>query len=156
MTAPSAPGRAFLTSCTDADRLPCRLLVGLPPGRRWRTRGRRHRARPARSGGMLILGLTGWLGCARVVRGMALSPKAMPDVEAARAIGGSPLRIALPHGLPGVWTPVIVLATQQVGRMMRDAWGSLGESRDNVNQCGPWLRRDRPVPHDFSKIPFSQ
>ena len=67
---------------------------------------------------VLILGLTGWLGYARVVRGMALSLKAMPYVEAARAIGGSPLRIALQHVLPGVWTPVIVLATQQVGTMM--------------------------------------
>jgi peptide/nickel transport system permease protein len=67
---------------------------------------------------VLILGLTGWLGYTRVVRGVVLSVKAMPYVEAAKAIGGSPPRIVLKHVLPGVWTPVIVLATQQVGAMM--------------------------------------
>jgi len=67
---------------------------------------------------VLILGLTGWLGYARVVRGVVLSVKAMPYVEAARALGGSPLRLVVRHVLPGVWTPVIVLATQQVGAMM--------------------------------------
>lgn len=67
---------------------------------------------------IVILGCTGWLGYARVVRATSLSVKAMPYVEAARAIGGSPVRIALRHVLPGVWTPVIVLATQQVGTMM--------------------------------------
>lgn len=67
---------------------------------------------------VLILGLTGWLGYTRVVRGVVLSVKAMPYVEAARALGGSPPRIVLLHVLPGVWTPVIVLATQQVGAMM--------------------------------------
>ncbi len=67
---------------------------------------------------ILILGLTGWLGYARVVRGVVLSLKEMPYVEAARALGTPPPRIVLRHVLPGVWTPVIVLATQQVGTMM--------------------------------------
>jgi peptide/nickel transport system permease protein len=67
---------------------------------------------------ILILGLTGWLGYARVVRGVVLSLKEMPYVEAARALGAPGLRIVLRHVLPGVWTPVIVIATQQVGTMM--------------------------------------
>jgi peptide/nickel transport system permease protein len=70
------------------------------------------------SGLILILGLTGWLGYARVVRGIVLSLKEMPYVEAARALGVSHPRIVLRHVLPGVWTPVIVIATQQVGTMM--------------------------------------
>ena len=67
---------------------------------------------------ILILGLTGWLGYARVVRGVVLSLKEMPYVEAARTLGGTPTRLVLRHVLPGVWTPVIVVATQQVGTMM--------------------------------------
>jgi peptide/nickel transport system permease protein len=67
---------------------------------------------------ILILGLTGWLGYARIVRGVVLSLKEMPYVEAARALGAPGLRIVLRHVLPGVWTPVIVIATQQVGTMM--------------------------------------
>lgn len=42
----------------------------------------------------------------------------MPYVEAARALGVPHPWIVLRHVLPGVWTPVIVLATQQVGTMM--------------------------------------
>jgi peptide/nickel transport system permease protein len=67
---------------------------------------------------ILILGLTGWLGYARIVRGVVLSLKEMPYVEAARALGAAPPRLMLRHVLPGVWTPVIVVATQQVGAMM--------------------------------------
>ena len=67
---------------------------------------------------ILILGLTGWLGYARVVRAVVLSLKETPYVEAARALGAPGLRIVLRHVLPGVWTPVIVIATQQVGTMM--------------------------------------
>jgi peptide/nickel transport system permease protein len=67
---------------------------------------------------ILILGLTGWLGYARIVRSVVLSLKEMRYVEAARALGAEPPRLLLRHVLPGVWTPVIVVATQQVGTMM--------------------------------------
>jgi peptide/nickel transport system permease protein len=67
---------------------------------------------------ILILGLTGWLGYARIVRGVVLSLKEMLYVEAARALGAAPARLLLRHVLPGVWAPVIVVATQQVGAMM--------------------------------------
>ncbi len=67
---------------------------------------------------ILILGFTGWLGYARIVRSVVLSLKEMPYVEAARAVGAGPGRLLLRHVLPGVWTPVIVVATQQVGTMM--------------------------------------
>jgi peptide/nickel transport system permease protein len=67
---------------------------------------------------ILILGLTGWLGYARIVRGVVLSLKEMPYVEAARALGAAPPRLLVRHVLPGIWTPVIVVATQQVGAMM--------------------------------------
>ncbi len=69
-------------------------------------------------GVIAILGLTSWLGYARIVRGVVLSLKQLPYVEAARALGASPGRVALRHVLPGVWTPVIVVATQQVGAMI--------------------------------------
>ena len=67
---------------------------------------------------ILILGCTGWLGYARIVRGVVLSLKEMPYVEAARALGANTSRLVLRPVLPGIWTPVIVVATQQVGTMM--------------------------------------
>ncbi|MGH2458170.1 MAG: ABC transporter permease [Chloroflexota bacterium] len=70
------------------------------------------------TGLIIILGLTGWLGYARIVRGVVLSLKQMPYVEAAHALGASHPRTLFKHVLPGVWTPVIVVATQQVGSMM--------------------------------------
>ena len=62
-----------------------------------------------------ILGFTGWVGYARIVRGQVFSLKEQPFVEAARASGAKDTRIILKHILPNVWTPVIVLATQHVG-----------------------------------------
>ena len=70
------------------------------------------------TGLIVILGLTGWLGYARIVRGVVLSLKQLPYVEASRALGASHPRTLFRHILPGVWTPVIVVATQQVGTMM--------------------------------------
>jgi peptide/nickel transport system permease protein len=67
---------------------------------------------------IVILGVTSWLGYARIVRGVVLSLKTVPYVEAAHALGASPARTLFRHILPGVWTPVIVVATQQVGAMI--------------------------------------
>ena len=69
-------------------------------------------------GVIAILGLTSWLGYARIVRGIVLSLKVVPYVEAAQAIGATHTRTLLRHILPGVWAPVIVVATQQVGAMI--------------------------------------
>lgn len=70
------------------------------------------------AGLVIVLGVTGWLGYTRIVRGVVLSLKTAPYVEAAHALGASHLRTLFRHILPGVWTPVIVVATQQVGSMM--------------------------------------
>jgi peptide/nickel transport system permease protein len=62
-----------------------------------------------------ILGFTGWVGYARIVRGQVLSLKERPFVEAARCAGAADGQILLRHILPNVWTPVIVVATNHVG-----------------------------------------
>jgi ABC-type dipeptide/oligopeptide/nickel transport system permease subunit len=69
-------------------------------------------------GVIVILGLTSWLGYARIVRGVVLSLKTVPYVEAAHALGAGHARTLFRHILPGVWAPVIVVATQQVGAMI--------------------------------------
>lgn len=61
-----------------------------------------------------ILGLVGWGGTARVIRGMVLSVKQQDFVNAARALGGSHLRIIIRHVLPNTLTFVIVAATLAV------------------------------------------
>lgn len=69
---------------------------------------------PGMLGLFLALGLTGWTGIARVIRGTVLSLKEREFIEAARAIGCGPLRIMLVHILPNCIAPVIVLGTMQV------------------------------------------
>jgi len=68
----------------------------------------------------LIIALTavGWVGYARVVRGSILSIKKELFIESARAIGCSKLRIATHHILPNIISPVIVLATMNMGTII--------------------------------------
>jgi ABC-type dipeptide/oligopeptide/nickel transport system permease subunit len=63
----------------------------------------------------VVLGLTGWMGTSRVVRGEVLSVREQPYVEAARALGYSDGRILFRHVLPNALGPVIVAATLGVG-----------------------------------------
>ncbi|RIK40137.1 MAG: peptide ABC transporter permease [Chloroflexi bacterium] len=64
---------------------------------------------------ILVLGISGWVGYARIVRGTVLSLREQPFIEAARCVGLPDWRLVLRHLLPNVWTPVIILATQGVG-----------------------------------------
>jgi peptide/nickel transport system permease protein len=60
---------------------------------------------------MLIIGITGWMGVARLVRAEVLSIKERDYVMAARSIGASDLRIIFRHILPNASAPVLVAAT---------------------------------------------
>ena len=60
---------------------------------------------------MIIIGLTGWMGVARLVRAEVLSLRERDFVLAARAIGASDLRIMFRHIFPNAMTPVLVSAT---------------------------------------------
>jgi len=57
---------------------------------------------------MLILGLTGWTGIARLTRGEFLKLKEMDFVTSARALGAGGLRIMFRHILPNALAPVLV------------------------------------------------
>lgn len=60
---------------------------------------------------MLIIGLTGWMGVARLVRAEVLSLRERDFILAARALGASDLRIIFRHILPNALSPVLVSAT---------------------------------------------
>jgi peptide/nickel transport system permease protein len=64
---------------------------------------------------MAILGLTGWVGIARFVRGEFLRVRAMDYVAAAQSLGVSDLRIMLRHVLPNAIAPVLVAMAFGVG-----------------------------------------
>ena len=59
----------------------------------------------------IALGITGWPGLARLIRGQALSLRGREYVEAARALGVPNSQIILRHILPNLLSPIIVAST---------------------------------------------
>lgn len=60
---------------------------------------------------MAVIGLTGWMGVARLVRAETLIIREMDYITAARCSGASDVRIILRHILPNALSPVLVAAT---------------------------------------------
>jgi len=60
---------------------------------------------------MIVIGLTGWMGVARLVRAEVLSLRERDFILAARSIGASNSRIIFRHILPNALSPVLVAAT---------------------------------------------
>ena len=81
----------------------------------------------ASMGGLLfvfiVLGALNWIGMARITRGQTLSYKQKEFVEAARAVGASPIRIIFHHLLPNVLGPCIVQETLNIpGYILTEAF----------------------------------
>jgi peptide/nickel transport system permease protein len=70
----------------------------------------------------VIIGVTGWMGTARLVRGEVFSIRERGYIEAARAVGASSRRIIGHHILPNIISLIIVIASFDV------AGGILAES----------------------------
>jgi ABC-type dipeptide/oligopeptide/nickel transport system permease subunit len=101
------------------------------------------------------LGLTSWLGTARVVRAKTLSVRNLDFVGAARALGQPVWRILVRHVLPNVAGPVIVLGTAQVASMIvaesvlsylgvgisppTPTWGHMLYEGQDAYESAPWL-----------------
>ena len=93
---------------------------------------------------------------ARVIRSSTLTLREQPFVEAAKAIGMPEMRIAIRHVLPNTLSPLIVLATAQLGSAIlveatlsflglgvpepHPSWGRmLSESAAEYVRTAPWL-----------------
>jgi len=63
---------------------------------------------------IIVLGITGWVPYARVIRSEVLSIRGSDFVVAARTIGARDNRILFRHILPNIIAPVITIATFQV------------------------------------------
>lgn len=63
---------------------------------------------------MVVIGLTGWTGIARVIRGEVLKRKNFEYVMAAKISGASHLRTLAVHILPNSLAPVMVMASFQM------------------------------------------
>ena len=111
--------------------------------------------RPSTGLVVVVLGLTGWMGVARLVHGEVRALAARPFVEGAVAIGARRLRVLVRHILPNALTPVIVAAALGVGNaIMLEAglsylglgvqpptasWGNMIASGRDVLVNAPWV-----------------
>jgi ABC-type dipeptide/oligopeptide/nickel transport system permease subunit len=102
------------------------------------------------------IGIVGWAGMARIVRGQVLVVRQLEYIQAIKALGAGDLRIMAQHVLPNVIAPVVIAATLGVaGAIMAEAalsflglgvpppapsWGSMiadGRDLDQLRRA-PW------------------
>jgi len=104
---------------------------------------------------MIVIGLTGWMGVARLVRAEFLSQKERDFVLAAKSIGQSDFFIIFRHILPNAMAPVLVSATLGVaGAILTESalsflgigvqpptpsWGSILTEGKNYIEFAWWL-----------------
>jgi len=110
---------------------------------------------PSLSNAMIAIGISATPVFIRLTRGTTLAIKAEDFVLAARAIGNSPLRIALRHVLPNIIPPLLVQATLAIAAAViaeaslsflglgqqppQPSWGSMLNTAKNYIDNAPWM-----------------
>jgi ABC-type dipeptide/oligopeptide/nickel transport system permease subunit/ABC-type transport system substrate-binding protein len=103
---------------------------------------------------LLVLGLTGWTGTARLVRARTLAIRELDFVTAALALGAGRARVVLRHVLPNVTGTLIVVATTSVAQMIL-AEAVLGYLTLGVQPPRPtWGRMLHESEHYLGTRPF--
>jgi peptide/nickel transport system permease protein len=67
---------------------------------------------------VIILAIDGWMIYARMTRGVVLSAREKPYVEAAEIVGCRPRRIIFRHILPNLLSPIVTLAILEFARVV--------------------------------------
>ncbi|WP_366923478.1 ABC transporter permease [Metallumcola ferriviriculae] len=105
---------------------------------------------------VLALAFNGWMVYARMARGLVLSLRDGPLVEAAKAIGTPPGKIMYRHIFPNIFSPLLTLYVLEVARIIlaeatmsflgygiqppKASWGLIiGEGRKYITAGGWWL-----------------
>ncbi len=65
---------------------------------------------------IVVIGLSGWVSYARILRSQVLVLRSREFVEAIHALGGSVWRVVLRHVLPNVLSSIVVVATLELAR----------------------------------------
>ena len=110
---------------------------------------------PSLQNAMIAIGITAAPVFMRVTRGAAMDAASNDYVEAARALGNPPWRVALRHVLPNIIPPILVQATLAIaGAIIAEAalsflglgqqppapsWGSMLNSAQRFLAQAPWL-----------------
>jgi peptide/nickel transport system permease protein len=110
---------------------------------------------PSLTNAMIAIGFAAMPAYIRLTRGQVISAKHEDYVEAARALGNPPLRIAVRHILPNVMPPIMVQASLTIaGAIIAEAalsflglgqqppqpsWGSMLNSARSFLSQAPWM-----------------
>lgn len=65
---------------------------------------------------VVVIGLSGWVSYARILRSQVLVVRSREFVESIHALGGSLARVVLRHVLPNVLSSIVVIATLELAR----------------------------------------
>src|SRR5262249_35322202 len=65
---------------------------------------------------IVVIGLSGWVSYARILRSQVLVLRSREFVEAIHALGGSVWRVVLRHVVPNVLSSIVVVATLELAR----------------------------------------
>jgi peptide/nickel transport system permease protein len=104
---------------------------------------------------LVVLGATGWMGVARLVRGEVLGVRAQPYVSAAEALGASSPRVLWRHVVPNALGSAIVATTLGVGNAIllesglsflglgiqppAPSWGNMIAGGRDLIVTAPWV-----------------
>ena len=110
---------------------------------------------PSLSNAMIAIGVSATPVFVRLTRAQVLNVKVEPYVEAARALGNPPWRIALRHVLPNATAPLIVQSTLATASAViaeaslsflglgqqppQPSWGSMLNTAKNFVEQAPWM-----------------
>jgi peptide/nickel transport system permease protein len=110
---------------------------------------------PSLTNAMIAIGVSATPIFVRLTRAQVLNVKVEDFIEAARAVGNPPLRIALRHVLPNIVAPLIVQATLAIAAAViaeaslsflglgqqppAPSWGSMLNTAKNFIDNAPWM-----------------
>ena len=105
---------------------------------------------PSLTNAMIAIGVSATPVFVRLARAAVLNVKVEDYVEAARAVGNSPLRIALRHVLPNIAAPLIVQSTLVIAEASLSflglgqqppspSWSSMLNTAKNYVDNAPWM-----------------
>jgi peptide/nickel transport system permease protein len=67
---------------------------------------------------IIVLSINGWMVYARITRGIMLSLRELPYMDAARVVGCRNRRILFLHALPNLMSPLLTLSTLELARII--------------------------------------
>jgi peptide/nickel transport system permease protein len=110
---------------------------------------------PSLTNAMIAIGVSAAPIFVRLTRAQVINVKVEDYIEAARAVGCSPLRIAVSHLLPNITAPVIVQSTLAIAAAViaeaslsflglgqqppAPSWGSMLNTAKNFMDNAPWM-----------------